>query len=91
VQPFKPGAAHLAIRCRVPLVPVFVAGTREVWPIGRISPRLLAWRRLQRRRVDVHFGSPIQPGVEASAKAETELTGQLREAIIELGAKHGAR
>lgn len=91
VQPFKPGAAHLAIRCGVPLVPVFVAGTREVWPIGRISPRLLVWRRLQRRRVDVHFGAPIQPGVEASARAETELTRQLREAVIELGAKHGAR
>jgi len=38
-QPFKGGAAYLAIRCDVPVVPVYLAGTGRVWRKGQRLPK----------------------------------------------------
>lgn len=38
-QPFKGGAAYLAIRCAVPVVPVYLAGTGRVWRKGQRLPK----------------------------------------------------
>jgi 1-acyl-sn-glycerol-3-phosphate acyltransferase len=37
-QPFRGGAAYLAIRCNVPVVPVHVKGTEQVLPKGKRWP-----------------------------------------------------
>ncbi|MEZ5179080.1 MAG: lysophospholipid acyltransferase family protein [Acidimicrobiales bacterium] len=37
-QPFRGGAAYLAIRCGVPVVPVHLAGTGRILPKGRNRP-----------------------------------------------------
>lgn len=39
LQPFKEGAAYIAIKAGVPLVPVSVAGTREIVPMGSATVR----------------------------------------------------
>lgn len=52
-QPFRGGAAYLAIRCRVPVVPVHLSGT------GRILPR--GAKRLKPGRTVVTFGRPLWP------------------------------
>lgn len=52
-QPFKGGAAYLALRCRVPIVPVFLAGTGRVWRKGQRLPKPA--------RTTVVFGDPIWP------------------------------
>ncbi len=38
-QPFRGGAAYLATRCDVPVVPVHIAGTGRILPKGRSRPR----------------------------------------------------
>lgn len=38
-QPFKGGAAYLAIRCDVPVVPVYLGGTGRVWRKGQRLPK----------------------------------------------------
>ena len=38
-QPFRGGAAYLAIRCDVPVVPIHLEGTDRVLPKGRSVPR----------------------------------------------------
>src|SRR5262249_53285746 len=53
--PFKTGAAWLALRAGVPVVPVGIWGTERVWHPSR------GWRPWQRPRVEVVFGEPYIP------------------------------
>ena len=52
-QPFRGGAAYLAHRCDVPVVPVYLAGTRNVLPKGRFVPKP--------GHTLVVFGDPVRP------------------------------
>jgi 1-acyl-sn-glycerol-3-phosphate acyltransferase len=61
-QEFKAGAAYIATRCGVPVVPVHVEGTRRVWRKGG---------RLRRASTAVTFGRPIAPGTDPRALAPT--------------------
>jgi 1-acyl-sn-glycerol-3-phosphate acyltransferase len=49
----KPGISALVSRAQVPVVPVGLAGTFEVWPRNRRLP--------VPHRVRIHFGAPIFP------------------------------
>ncbi|MEM7094672.1 MAG: lysophospholipid acyltransferase family protein [Actinomycetota bacterium] len=50
-QPFKGGAAYLALRCDVPIVPIYLHGTGRVWRKGQRLPKPA--------RTGVIFGDPI--------------------------------
>jgi 1-acyl-sn-glycerol-3-phosphate acyltransferase len=52
-QPFKGGAAYLAIRCHVPVVPVHLQGTGRILPKGAKS--------IKPGRSVVTFGRPLYP------------------------------
>ncbi|MXZ31298.1 MAG: 1-acyl-sn-glycerol-3-phosphate acyltransferase [Acidimicrobiia bacterium] len=52
-QPFRGGAAYLAHRCDVPVVPVYLAGTRRILPKGQLLPAP--------GRTLVVFGDPVRP------------------------------
>jgi 1-acyl-sn-glycerol-3-phosphate acyltransferase len=52
-QPFRGGAAYLAARCDVPIVPVHLAGTGRILPKGRNRP--------SPGRTVVTFGAPLRP------------------------------
>ncbi len=52
-QAFRGGAAYLALRAGVPVVPVHLEGTRRVLPRGATRPR--------RARTTVTFGIPLRP------------------------------
>ena len=58
-QEFRGGAAYLAVRSGRPVVPVYLDGTRHVWPKGQRLPRP--------HKVTVTFGTPItaDPGEDA--------------------------
>ncbi|HBP19705.1 MAG TPA: hypothetical protein DEA08_18180 [Planctomycetes bacterium] len=49
----KPGAARMALRMRVPLVPVSISGARRSWPLEQPLP--------SRGRVVVRYHPPIDP------------------------------
>jgi long-chain acyl-CoA synthetase len=53
LQPFKPGIGMLLDRYPVPVVPVFIRGTHEAMPPGRV------W--VQPKKVTVIFGKPLDP------------------------------
>jgi long-chain acyl-CoA synthetase len=53
LQAFKPGIGMLLDRYPVPVVPVFIDGTHEAMPPGRV------W--VQPRKVTVIFGNPLDP------------------------------
>jgi 1-acyl-sn-glycerol-3-phosphate acyltransferase len=67
----RKGAAVLAKRHKLPVVPVRVSGTRAVMPPGRFWPRRLHGKVIPKRhRVQVSFGEPIKPADDAGAMTE---------------------
>ena len=56
-QDFRGGAAYLSLRCRRPVVPVHLEGTRRVWEPGSNIP--VPVKRSE--RVHVTFGTPMTP------------------------------
>jgi 1-acyl-sn-glycerol-3-phosphate acyltransferase len=56
------GAAVLAARHNLPVVPIRVSGTSTAMPVGRYWPTRLRNRVNNRRHdIDISFGDPIQP------------------------------
>jgi 1-acyl-sn-glycerol-3-phosphate acyltransferase len=76
----KTGVAWLALTADCPVVPVAVAGTDRVQPVGARWPRP--------RRISVTFGKPLtfpeQRGLAGKGKARREVTDAIMEAIAEL-------
>ena len=71
-QPFRAGAAFLAVRCGVPVVPVHLEGT------GRILPK--GTSRLVPGTTRVTFGTPLRPSPDEdmrdlAARIEAAVTG----------------
>ena len=58
---FRAGAAYLAIRCQVPVVPVHVEGTRRVMKKGDKYPKPVGGPFGKGPGVKVTFGRPIHP------------------------------
>jgi 1-acyl-sn-glycerol-3-phosphate acyltransferase len=61
LQPGKPGIAFLAAHAHVPLVPVAITGTEQMWA---------RFRRFQRMRVRVTFGEPFRLEKEGRLRSE---------------------
>ena len=75
MRPFMEGAAYIAIRAGVPLVPIGLQGTREVLPYGSGN--------IRGGRVILRIGDPI-PTDQATLRDRVPLTELLRERITKL-------
>ncbi|HEV7872445.1 MAG: plsC [Modestobacter sp.] len=76
----KTGVAWLALTADCPVVPVAVAGTDRIQPVGARWPRP--------HRVSITFGEPLSfpefAGQAGKGKARREVTDRIMEAIAEL-------
>ncbi|HYN15666.1 MAG TPA: lysophospholipid acyltransferase family protein [Terriglobales bacterium] len=68
--PFKKGPFHLAMESRVPVVPITLIGTHEIWPKGEFA--------IHPGTATVIFHEPIDPGAYSS---QEQLTDAVRERI----------
>jgi len=75
MRPFREGAAFIAIKAGVPLVPVGLKGTRAVLPYGS--------GHIRRGTVTMRIGEPI-PTHQASLRDRVRLTEELRHRIVSL-------
>jgi 1-acyl-sn-glycerol-3-phosphate acyltransferase len=75
LQPFKEGAAYIAIKAQVPLVPIALVGTREILAYGSAVFRS--------GRVHLRIGDPI-PTTGLLLKDRERLTNSSRERIVEM-------
>lgn len=82
VGPLFDGAAYLAVKLGVPIVPVGVGGSEDILPKGGLFPRI--------RRVAVVVGSPIEPPAlegrarrSAATKLTDELAGELQRVLTD--------
>jgi 1-acyl-sn-glycerol-3-phosphate acyltransferase len=80
----RSGAAAIAQQHRIPIVPIYVKGTHEAMPPGQNWPKR---RRFfaRRHRVEVHFGTPIQPGLD---EPRHDVMDRVRE-FLEVEARNG--
>ena len=69
------GAAFIALRAVVPVVPVAFAGTERIWPRGARFPRLA--------RATLRFGAPIDTGAVAPDAGRKERVAVLTELIMD--------
>jgi 1-acyl-sn-glycerol-3-phosphate acyltransferase len=82
----KTGVAWLALAADCPVVPVAVAGTDKIQPVGARWPRL--------HRCSVTFGEPLtfpeHRGQAGNNRARREVTDRIMEAIAELSGQEKA-
>lgn len=72
---FKEGAAYIAIRAGVPLVPIALQGTREVLPFGS--------GQVRSGSVSMRIGDPI-PTDQVQLRDRGRITAELRERIVSM-------
>jgi 1-acyl-sn-glycerol-3-phosphate acyltransferase len=75
MREFKEGAAYIAIKARVPIIPVGISGTREVLPMGSLV--------LRPGKVALRIGNPIST-TSLTLQDRTRLTSEIRSKVIEL-------
>jgi 1-acyl-sn-glycerol-3-phosphate acyltransferase len=69
VQPLFDGAAYLALKANVPIVPVGIGGSERVMPKGS--------RMIYPRKVHVIVGQPLLPGAPGTGRVLRERVGEL--------------
>ena len=75
LRDFKEGAAYIAIKAGVPVVPIALIGVRELLPMGSIH--------LRSGKVKVRVGDPISTA-GMKIKDRDELTGRMRREVASL-------
>lgn len=76
LQPARDGLAFVAARAHVPIIPVGITGTYEVWPLGTRMPR--------HGRITVRVGEPIVPTEALVRREQSALTARVMAAIARL-------
>jgi 1-acyl-sn-glycerol-3-phosphate acyltransferase len=71
----RTGVARMALRCGVPVVPVAVAGTREIQPIGCMRPKLF-------RSASIRFGVPMSWPELRGAQDDPEVLRRVTDEIM---------
>ncbi len=74
-QPFRAGAAYIAARYDVPIVPIYLEGTREILPKGRWFPKV--------SKSAVIFGEPIFPKEDESTKSLAKRVSDATDALAD--------
>ncbi len=76
---FKLGAAKLAKKAGVKIVPVCIDGAFEIYPPNAKLPHLFHWKKLQRYSVKIAFGEAIN----VEDKSKEEITEKIKSFIVE--------
>lgn len=77
VREFRAGVGLLALRSGVPVVPVAVCGTADVWPRGKSRPRV------PRRVVTIAYGEPV---IYQKPQRAEDVASDLRRRVLDLRA-----
>jgi 1-acyl-sn-glycerol-3-phosphate acyltransferase len=82
------GAAVLAERHNLPIVPIRVSGTRDAMPPGRVWPKRVQGLLFSKRhKIEISFGKPISPSKDPGAIVES----LQRFFVSSDGAKNGSK
>jgi 1-acyl-sn-glycerol-3-phosphate acyltransferase len=73
LQPAHDGLAFIASRAPVPIIPIGIAGTYKVWPLGTRIPR--------RGKITIRIGEAIMPAWAPMRERQSALTSSVMDAI----------
>ena len=76
----KNGAAYLAAKTKVPVIPVYIDGAYEAFSRHMSLPHPIDWKRLRRKKVTIEFCPAIDP---ADYKDVDTLMGAISEVLLE--------
>ncbi len=57
----KNGAAYLAIKTKLPVIPVYIDGAYEAFSRHMSVPHPIDWKRFRRRKITIEFCPPLDP------------------------------
>jgi 1-acyl-sn-glycerol-3-phosphate acyltransferase len=84
VARLRSGAALLAAEHRLPIVPIYLSGTRDAMPRGHSWMVFKARRPGPRHSIEIHFGDPIVP---RPGERPSEVMERVRLYLAECGAE----
>jgi 1-acyl-sn-glycerol-3-phosphate acyltransferase len=73
VQPLFDGAAYLAVKCQVPVVPVGIGGSERAMPKGS--------KMIWPRKVHMIIGPPMQPAPSENGRAPRKAVGEMSDLL----------
>lgn len=85
VAELKDGAAYMAVKANVPLLPVYIEGGFEAYSRHMKKPQPWDHTAHRRKKVVVHFGKPMLP--ENYGKDAHQLTAALTEWMLQMEKK----
>ncbi len=81
---FKSGAADLAIKSGLKIIPVCINGARDIFPPDIEKPRIFDKEHFRRYPLEIHYGKPIDP----NGKSVEQITGEIEKQIRKCKAKY---
>jgi len=86
LNPFQRGAARLAVKTGLPLVPIRISGAYNIYRAHTMFPKLLSFDSSKPLRLSIKIGKPIFPPPDKkNVKIERSLIAKLRQEVINLG------
>lgn len=67
----KDGATYIAVKSKVPLVPIYIEGGYNVFPRQSKWPKTFDHENKRKKRVNLYIGKPLLPSDYANAKEMT--------------------
>lgn len=67
----KDGAAYIAVKSKVPLVPIYIEGAYNVFPRQSKWPKTFDRETKRKKKITLHIGKPLLPSDYANAKEMT--------------------
>ena len=74
---FKKGAAIISMKTGVKIIPVYISGAREIFPVTRKIPKLFNIKGMKKFPLRISFGMPVDPVGKTAESITDEVYGQI--------------
>ena len=74
---FKKGAAIISMKTGVKIIPVYISGAREIFPVTRKIPKLFNIKGMKKFPLRIIFGMPVDPVGKTAEQITDEMYAQI--------------
>lgn len=74
---FKKGAAMISKKSGVEIIPVYIGGAGEIYPVSRKMPRLFDVFGMKKYPLRIRFGTPVEPADKTPGQITEEIRRQI--------------